>query len=108
MAAAAAAVAAVGGRKVGGRQYPNQPGLPIRRMCGKVQRNLSDSIGLIAATYAPLSAGCSVWNLSIYLSVSIYLSILVREGSCSRAFFKDMKLPRVYSHIKKLKEGGTL
>ncbi len=40
---------------------------PTRKMCGKVHRNLSDAIGPIAAsTYAP-PAGCSVWNLSIYL-----------------------------------------
>ena len=29
------------------------------------------------------------------------------EGSCSRAFFEDMKKARVHSHIKKLKGGDT-
>ena len=29
------------------------------------------------------------------------------EGSCSRAFFEDMKKARVYSHIEKLKGGHT-
>ena len=70
MSTAAAAAEAVGGRERG-RQYPHPLRLPIRRMCEKVDRDLSDAIGPIAATYAPL-AGCSVWNLSIYLS--IYLS----------------------------------
>jgi hypothetical protein len=73
--AAAAAAAAVGGREVWGRHYPHPPGLPIRRMYGKVHRGLSDAIGPIPATYAAL-AGFSIWNLSIYLS--IYLSLSVR------------------------------
>jgi hypothetical protein len=51
--------------------YYTAPGLPIRRMCGKVHRDLSDGIGPIAATYAPL-ADCSLWNLSIYLSIYVY------------------------------------
>ncbi len=62
-------VAPEGGRRKP-RPYPHPPGLPIRRMCGKVHRDLSDAIGAITATYAPL-ADCSVWNL-MYLS--IYLS----------------------------------
>ena len=62
----AAAVAAVGDTKRG-RHYPHPPRLPIRWMCGKVHRDLSDAISHIAATYTPI-AGCSVWNfLSIYL-----------------------------------------
>jgi hypothetical protein len=55
-----AAAAAVEGRERE-RHYPHPPGLPIRWMCGKVHRDLSDAIGPIAATYAPF-AGCSVWN----------------------------------------------
>ncbi len=49
-------------------------GLPTRRMCGKVHRDLSDAIGPIAATYAPLTGcrelnlGCIVMNLSIFVS----------------------------------------
>ncbi len=34
-----------------------------------MDKDLSDAIGPIAATYAPLAGG-SVWNLSIYLSIS--------------------------------------
>jgi hypothetical protein len=56
-----------GGRERGKQHYPDPPGLPIRKMCGKVHRYLSDTIGPIAATYTPL-AGCSVGKLSIYLS----------------------------------------
>ena len=48
-AASAAAAAAAGGGRERGRQYPHPPGLPIRRMCGKVHRDLSDAIGPIAA-----------------------------------------------------------
>ena len=40
-----------------GEDYSHPPGLPIRRMYGKVHRDLSDAIGPIAATYAPLSCG---------------------------------------------------
>jgi hypothetical protein len=57
-----------GGRERG-RRYPHPPGLPIRRTCGKVHRDLSDAIGPIAATYASL-AGCSVRNF--YLSIYLY------------------------------------
>jgi hypothetical protein len=53
---------------------------------GKVHGDLSDAIGPIAATYAPL-AGCSVWNLSVYLSIylSIYLSSACMQSRESAA-----------------------
>ncbi len=43
------------------KTIPKPTRLPIRQMCGKVHRDLSDAIGPIAAMYAPL-AGCSVWK----------------------------------------------
>ncbi len=52
----------LGGWVGGGRHYPHPPGLPIRRKCGKVHRDLSDAIGPKAATYAS-HVGCSAWVL---------------------------------------------
>ena len=46
-------------------------------MCRKVHKNLSDAIGPFAATYVPL-AGCSVWNLFIYLSIYLYITAALR------------------------------
>ena len=35
------------------------------------------------------------------------LAEYTNEGSCSRAFFEDIKKTRVHSHIEKLKGGQT-
>jgi hypothetical protein len=40
--------------------YPPR-GLPIRRKCVKVHKDVSDAIGPIAKKYTPL-VGCSVWH----------------------------------------------
>ncbi len=68
-AAAAVAAAAAGPARERGRHYPHSLGLPIQQICEKVHRDLSNAIGPIAATYA-LFAGCSVWNLFIYLCIT--------------------------------------
>ncbi len=39
----------MGGRDME-RKYPHPPGLPIRKMCGKVHGDLNDAIGPMAAT----------------------------------------------------------
>ncbi len=88
-AGAAGAAGAVGGRERGRRQYPHSTRLPIRRMCGKVRRDLSDAID-------PLRRGTLPSRVAGY---GIYLSIFLRYLYRLRSLDQPVWSTRVWPYL---------